>query len=243
MKHSLISVVLANHNGKKYLQKSIESIRNQTFNDWELIIIDDGSTDGSLDLLYKYTCRKIKVIVFNDNRGIAKARHDGIKLAAGEYIAIQDSDDIAYLDRLEQQIGLLELNNHIFCVGGLADKIDEDDNVIGEMVYPPVSHIDIVNCFLHSKNPIIDPTAMFRRDYYFNLGGYSDKKDVYLIPDMDLWIRAIEHGYFLNNLPRKLTYYRDNPDGMTNKYKQDMIKQHTNRIKNIDKNKFPRKIN
>jgi len=242
MSCSQISVILSVYNAEKYLEESIQSIIKQTFKDWELIIINDGSTDNSFNIINKYVSDKIKCINLKKNIGIARARHKGIEIAEGEYLAIHDADDISSLDRLETQYEYLTKNLDIFCLGSHAYKIDINTNIIGEMDYPSIFHNDIVSDFIYCKNPIIDPTTMFIKKDYFRIGGYSFDKDVYLIPDMDLWLRALERDYLFHNLDSKLVYYRDNPDGMTQKYKKNMIKAHMKKYKSINLDKISRKI-
>ena len=123
-----ISVIMPTYNSESFLRESIDSILNQTFKDFELIVIDDCSTDSSLKIIKEYK-RKDNRIFFlkNDkNLGHNKTRNKGLKIAKGKYIAILDSDDISLEKRLEIQYAYLEKNPHIFLVGSSAIYIDEN---------------------------------------------------------------------------------------------------------------------
>jgi glycosyltransferase involved in cell wall biosynthesis len=218
-----ISVVMTILNCRQYLKDSIESILNQTYKSFEFIIVDDGSTDGSHEVVNLYNDSRILYIRNKDNKRIPSRRNEAIHLAKGNFIAIQDGDDISYPDRLEKQISFLD----IFCVGGHADKINPEGLICGSMDYPPAVHDDMINMLLQkSLNPLIDPTTMFRRSDFVRLGGYTLDKEIYTVPDLDLWVKAILSGNKLANLQSKLIKYRVNPEGMTSIHKREMIKSH-----------------
>ncbi|BDU80966.1 glycosyltransferase family 2 protein [Clostridium perfringens] len=107
----LISVIMSNYNGAKYIEEAIESVLNQTIENWELIIVDDCSTDLSVEVIKKFNDKRIKLIINDKNIGPAKSRNKAIEVSNGKYIAILDSDDIAYSDRLEKQYNYMEKNN------------------------------------------------------------------------------------------------------------------------------------
>lgn len=223
-----VSVITTVYNCEKYVERSIESILNQTFEDYEFIIVNDGSTDGTAALVRKYfSDKRIRFVPNQDNMKIPTRRNQAISMARGQYIAIHDGDDISKLDRLEHQYNFLRNNIAYFCIGGHAEKIDLDGNSIGMMDYPPAGHDDIVS-MIRSKcmNPMIDPTTMFRKSDFLKLGSYTLDKSIYTVPDFDLWLNAIKTGRKFANLQSPLIEYRTNPDGMTGKHKQEMITAH-----------------
>lgn len=125
----MISVVMSVYNDEKYLSESIESILYQTYHDFEFIIINDGSTDRSLDIIYRYQDKRIKV-VNQDNIGLTKSLNKAILLSQSKYIARMDSDDISLPDRFEKQIRFLEENKEYALVGTNTIKIDTCGNKI-----------------------------------------------------------------------------------------------------------------
>jgi|TARA_Y100000310_G_scaffold297999_1_gene331506 glycosyltransferase involved in cell wall biosynthesis len=208
------------------LQESINSALSQTFTDFEFIIINDGSTDSSKDIVLSYKDDRIVFIDNTDNKKIPTRRNEAIDIAKGKYIAIHDGDDVSLNDRFEKQINLLE-SEDLFCVGGFADKIDTEGNELELMDYPPETNYKIINkAFVGCRNPMIDPTTMFRRDDFLLLGGYTLDTIIYTVPDFDLWIRAILTRKKFHNIQEALIKYRFNPDGMTLKHKKEMIKAH-----------------
>lgn len=164
----LVSVIMPVYNGEKYLSEAIKSILNQTYRHFELIIINDASTDGSSRIIaaYKrYNRSKIKVMTLPAtlNRGGDACANEGLKLAVGKYIARLDADDIAREDRLEKQVAYLEKNPHIFAVGSNAVVIDKLGRKIG-VKNEPGENARIKAAFF-TFNPLIHPSMMIRRTY------------------------------------------------------------------------------
>jgi glycosyltransferase involved in cell wall biosynthesis len=110
-----VSVIMTIFNGKKFLHEAIDSVLLQTLKDFELIIIDDGSTDSSLEIVKSYNDQRIKLLINEVNRGQSYSRNRGIKMASGEYIAVMDGDDIMYPNRLEIQMNYLKVNAASIC--------------------------------------------------------------------------------------------------------------------------------
>ena len=133
---TLLSVITPIYNCEKYLQESIDSVLSQTFSDFELIIVNDGSTDSCEDIVRSYSDNRIIFLNFADNKKIPFRRNQAINLALGEYIAIHDGDDVSLPDRFAIQIDKI-VGSELFCVGGHAIKIDTESNTIGDMDYPP----------------------------------------------------------------------------------------------------------
>ncbi len=182
-----VSVVMCVYNDEKNIGKSIESILNQTFSDFELIIIDDGSTDKTAEVLESYVKKDSRIKVFHkENSGTTASANFGISLACGEYIARLDSDDISYPHRLQTEVDWLDKNPNVALIGGGADMIDQDDNIIGRRnikTNNPKRTILYRNIYQQSD-------VMFKKSVFNSLGGYREKfKNG---EDYDLWLRISE---------------------------------------------------
>jgi len=230
MTNPLVSVITTVSNCEKFIEESIKSIFDQTFRDFELIIYDDCSTDNTLkiveDVLKKFEVNHvIKTPFVGERVGCGEGRNKAIQEASGKYLAIQDGDDISFQNRLQKEVEFLEENQDIFCVSSWADVIDEQGDFIEIFNYPPAYHKKIKKEIFEKKNnPIIDPASMFRRDIFNKLGGYDKKWG--LVPDFNLWIRAMKEGYKFANIQEVLIHYRKHSGSVTNKYKMDVVKEH-----------------
>ncbi len=223
----LVSVVMTVYNCEKYIEESLESIFSQTFKDFEIILYDDASIDETwqvaLELLKNSNC-VYRMRPGKKNVGCAEGRNRAISRARGKYLAIQDSDDVSFKDRLEKEVKFLEENNDIFCVGAWADKIEENGDFIETMDYPPADNEKIYREMRKYVNPIIDPSSMFRKDVFNKLGGYDGKWR--LVPDFNLWVRAMEDGYKFANIQEVLVYYRKHFSSVTTKYHDEAVREH-----------------
>lgn len=195
-------------NRKQYVIEAIESIQKQVFQDWELDISDGGSTDGTLEVLEEYSKRDPRIRIFsNCCTTIAGARNSLLNPARGEFLAILDSDDIAYPERLTKQSDFLRNNPDVAGVGGAFDFIDADGNPATVSKYKQrltdPGEIRLRqragwNCFVHS-------TMMFRRSVLLKLGGY---REIFaLAEDDDVFLRFLDR-HDLANLSDKVGAYR-----------------------------------
>lgn len=200
LKTPLISVVLPVYNCELYIQQAIESILNQTFVDFEFIIIDDCSTDNTLQLCNLFTDERIIIIEKDKNSGYTNSLNYGLSIAKGKYIARMDGDDICMPERFEKQVLFLEANLDIILCG-------TSYAVIGEKgIYVlPETHEEI-KIKLLSGNCIVHPSVMFRKDI---LVANNLMYDVLMEPaeDYDLWVRLSSIGK-LHNLQECLVHYR-----------------------------------
>ena len=207
-----VSVVMPVYNGSKYLVEAIESILSQTFDDFEFLIIDDGSTDKSLEIIKSYEDPRIKVIQNPQNLGISASLNNGIYSAKGEYIARMDGDDISLPDRFQKQIKFLDSHPEVIIVGSYMNIIG---SLFNQKLRYPLSHDDIVNSMLTS-NPMGHPSVMFRRLEVTQLGGYRSMKEWNNgSEDYDLWLRMVGANYKLANLPECLMDYRIHANSLT----------------------------
>lgn len=204
-----VSVLMTVYNDEKYLRKSIESILNQTFTDFEFIIVNDGSTDTTLEILQYYSSVDTRIILIDQtNTGMTKALNRGLSIAKGKYIARIDSDDISFPNRLALEVDFLENNSDIDLVGGGAQIIDDKDNIIGlrNIIVKNASKALLhLNIYQHSD-------VMFRRIVLEKVFGYRDK--FRNAQDYDLWLRISEVSK-IAKIKDILGHWRLNPSGYT----------------------------
>jgi glycosyltransferase involved in cell wall biosynthesis len=216
----LVSVVMPVYNGEKYLRQAVDSILSQTFQDFEFIIVDDGSKDKTAEILYEYGTR---VAVYNRGKnGLVKSLNYGIDLAMGKYIARMDADDMAFPQRFEKQVDFLNKHADIGLLGTSAILIDQNGKRLRKLATPS-SDLEIRwNILLNS--PIIHSSAMFRREL-FDRNGLRYEETYKAVEDYDLWRRFL---YFskAGNLPEPLIHYRIHQYNVTNQNRQIQIQNH-----------------
>jgi glycosyltransferase involved in cell wall biosynthesis len=211
-----ISVIMGVHNGEKYLRDSVESVLNQTFSDFEFIIIDDGSTDGSAEILQSYSDPHIR-LYHQENRGLTASLNRAILLAKGRYIARQDADDISMEMRFEEQFRFLEMNPDAVIVGSSCILIDEEDKQIGSWHFP-ISDMEIRLKILF-RNPFCHPSVMFRSEAAKREGQLYDEKLLFA-QDYDFWSRLIQFGKCAN-MNESLVKYRLHSDQICRVYPEE----------------------
>lgn len=208
MKHPEISVVLSVYNGEKYLKEAIESILNQTFNNFEFIIINDGSTDRSKAIIESYNDERI--VFFNqDNKGLVYSLNFGISQARAAWIARMDQDDIALPHRFAIQIEAIKKNPSLVLLGGWCQQINPQGVPLKINKYP-ATHDSLVRS-LETLRPFLPhPTTCFRRDAVIGLGGYRER--FRHAEDIDLWLRLVGIGEFAccQNVVLRLRKHIDN---------------------------------
>jgi len=190
------------YNGEIFLAASIESILAQSFNEFELLIIDDGSSDGSLQIIESYEDTRIRLVKNETNKGISFTRNRAIKEARGEFFALLDADDVALPNRLEKQVSFLQLNPEIAGCGSLAMVIDSTGKATDEVFKFPVE-VDKVKTELLFRNVFTNSTLMYRLDILKNSKGYYDG----LCEDYEMAIQ-LNSKYKLTNLDEILVKYR-----------------------------------
>ena len=195
---------MACHNHANFLKKSIKSILNQTFVDFEFIIIDDGSTDNSLDIINDFSKNDSRIfIIQQENIGLTKSLNKGISLSNGEYIARIDADDFSYKDRLKLQYNFLKDSDYAM-VGGqriIKDYINNktwSDNL-------PLSAKDIREKSLQ-KNPFFHSMVMINKNILKQVGYYNES--YFTGQDLELWSRALKHKIKITNISDPLIYFR-----------------------------------
>lgn len=197
----LVSVVLPVYNGKEYLAEAIDSVLAQTFINFELIMIDDGSTDGSQQILKDYERRDSRMrVIVRENRGLATTLNDSIDIARGKWIARMDQDDIALPRRFELQLEWLERTGADIAGSWVRRFGTSDKRVVRLRQTDEAIKMEMLFC-----SPFAHPSVMMRTSMIKQLRYDSawDKAE-----DYDLWERAIEAGYKMTNVPEVLLLYR-----------------------------------
>lgn len=212
MKKNKVSVVMSARNADKYISKSIESILNQTFKDFEFIIIDDASTDNTLTIIKEFAKKdkRIKIIINKENIGLTRALNNAISIAKGEYIARQDADDYSAPERLETQILFLEKNNNISLVGTSVTIIDEAGTKLCERNLPTGS--EQIKAILQKDNCIFHGTILFRKKDVLEIGAY--RPFFTKSQDYDLYLRLCETKN-IDNINKPLYFWRFNDMGIS----------------------------
>ena len=204
-----ISVVMSVYNGEQYLREAIDSILNQSFTEFEFIIINDGSTDNSLQIIESYKDERI-VLINQSNTGLAKALNIGIEKSRSNFIARMDADDISLPDRLQKQYDFLEQHHECVAVGGNAEVIDRDGNYV-------FTSNQVLNWEEIKNNLPVDPSfhssTMYRKTAFDKVGGYPE---IYGIEDSVFFNKLAKVGE-LRNLPDVLIKYRLCPTAVTMK--------------------------
>ncbi len=200
-----ITILLPVYNGDKYLKKAIESILKQTFSNFEFIIVNDGSTDNSLEIIKSFNDPRIKIINNKKNLGLIKSLNIGLEQAKGRYIARLDADDIALENRLEKQYNYLEKNKNVTLIGGGAEIINNEGKYVRKKL--PITDFDQIKFWaLFIGNPFLHSSIFFRKKDINSINGYSHKYKH--VEDYDLYLRLIKNGYKIINLPEIFIKYR-----------------------------------
>jgi len=220
-----VSVILPVHNGEHYFREAINSIRRQSFRDFQFIIIDDGSIDGTPNIIRKAEREDPRIVsLVNDgNRGLPAALNRAIGRAEGEYIVRMDADDVAHPDRIERQVRYMEQNPHIVASGTWAMRIDERGLPVS-LWKSPIKHEEIAERLLKGRGgQVIHPTAILRTKTLREVGGYREQDWGYA-EDYDLWLRLLDVGT-LANLPTPLLRYRISMSRVTTANRTEQLEE------------------
>lgn len=189
-----VSVILPIYNAMSFIANAVESILAQTYQDFELILIDDCSTDGTIEILNKFVDTRIQLIKNTSNLGLVGSLNKGLTIASGEYIARMDHDDIAMPFRFDRQIKFLDKYPEISILGTGYRLVDASGK-LGVAYIPPESH-DEVEWALSFICPLAHPTVMMRRNVVELAGGYLESASY--AEDYDLWERLSHNSRFAN---------------------------------------------
>jgi glycosyltransferase involved in cell wall biosynthesis len=216
---------MAVYNGERFLREAIDSILAQSLHDLELIVVNDGSSDKTSEVLASYADPRVRVVHKEINVGAAGARNTAITLARAPYIAIHDADDIALPYRLNKQFCFLEANASVSLVGSHAITVDEDGREKGALTYPSADDTEIKWQLLFS-NPFIHSSVMLRRGVATKAGGYTEDPVIFraFVEDYDLWSRIDESAKFVN-FEEPLVKYRLSATSASSRTYSEQIRQ------------------
>lgn len=206
-----VSLVMGVYNGEEYLKEAIESILGQTYPNLEIIIVNDGSTDSTKNILDDINDKRVKIIHLEKNQGAANALNIGIIQAKGSWIAIQDADDNSYPTRIEEQVKyivkhpeLLGVGTFIECISGSSGISDEHLRHVAKSRNSLVSR-EKIRDIIYWGCPFTHSSVMFSKNVFLKVGGYNPSLKIAY--DHDLWLRLLEIGE-MENVPKVLLQYR-----------------------------------
>jgi len=206
----MVSVVMAVYNCEQYLEEAVESILRQTFADFEFIIFDDGSTDGSGEWLEAKAKEDPRIrLIRQENIGLTKALNRGLTLARGEFVARMDADDIALPQRFQLQVGRFNADPELVLLGSEVEMTDKDGLELGSRG-TPLTHVEIRKQLLAGNGgAVTHPVAMFRTESARLVGGYDERMTT--TQEVDFFLRLSEVGK-VANLPETLLFWRQHND-------------------------------
>lgn len=209
----MVSIIIPTYNRANLLPRAIESVVKQTYPSWELLIIDDGSTDKTEDVLQKYLSSKIRYIKCPHSGLPAIARNVGIREAEGEWIAFLDSDDMWLTEKLEKQMQVIRNKQGVslVCTNVYREIGETGSERMEEYISSPDREAGIYFEKLLVQNFVVTSTVLVRRDCLLEMGGFSQSPDFLVGEDYDLWLR-LSMSYKIEYLSQPLAIYRDIPE-------------------------------
>jgi len=228
-----VSVILPAYNAENTIRRAICSILDQSMSSFELIIIDDGSTDGTLSEINSLRDPRI-VLISRENRGLSSSLNEAILKSKGKYIARMDADDFSDSERLRVQSNFLDNNKNISVVGSavVVKYMDGSERVRRRPVSP-----DQIRRLIVLFNPIAHSTVMIRKSDLSVVGFYDESKDgsrTNLVEDYDLWVRFISAGFQLSNIKEPLLeYYKSSSSILSSQSRFSRLRQQINSRKQI----------
>ncbi|RZF59567.1 glycosyltransferase [Sphingobacterium corticibacterium] len=207
-----ITVFMAAYNAADYIATSIESVLTQTYPHFELLIVDDGSTDNTIQIAQSFDDSRVRLIENGENKGLPFTRNVALEEAQGEFIAVLDSDDIAFRNRLEIQLQHFLDRPKLALLGACAYIIDKDGNRTGEKMIP-ICDSEKLHAELLFHNSFVHSTVMFRTAVFREMGGYPNHP---VAQDYGLFSR-IALKYEVDNIPQYLGEYRIHDNNITDR--------------------------
>lgn len=209
----LVSIILPAYNCEKFIRKTIHSLINQTYSNFELLVINDGSTDATTSIIQSFKDTRIQLIQNEKNKGLIYTLNKGIELSKGKYIARIDADDICLPERLQKQVNWLEENTQIAIVATQILLIDEQDEATGNWL------LDMQNTTANQikkamlwQNCIAHPTVLFRSEIIKKYQYSNNQKHS---EDYDLWLQILADGFIIEKVPEQLVKYRVHSNSVT----------------------------
>ncbi len=209
-----ISIVMAVYNGSDLLDQTLKSIGKQTYSNWELIIVDDGSNNSTVELIKKYMKKNSRIkLIRQSNQGQTKALNTGLKQVSGEFVARIDADDIMLPTRLDKQVKFLNEHPEIGLVGSSVNYCDESNKHFF-ILTPPTTHNELVSQLIR-RNPFVHSSIMFRSKILDKVGLYNTRLKA--AQDYDYWMR-ISQKFRVANIPEILVTIRKHDSNISAKY-------------------------
>ena len=206
-----VTVVMPVFNREQYIETAVDSILNQTFKDFEFIIIDDGSTDSTVEILESYHDKRIRLVTKNENKGNYTARNEGMKMAVGKYICVMDSDDIALPNRIQKQFDFMEANTKYGLCGSFARVLNSDEIITAPEDYDEIKAWSMSNIMFRH------PTVFIRREFLTKFNLKYDESYRYA-GDYDFLVKAA-HLFPVTNIQEVLLEYRRHPEQISSAHK------------------------
>ncbi|MBW4475837.1 MAG: glycosyltransferase [Tolypothrix brevis GSE-NOS-MK-07-07A] len=208
-----VSVIIPSYNHEKFVAEAIQSVLNQTYQDFEIVITDDGSADNTVNIIKQFTDPRIRLFCFAKNRGAAVAANNCLKESKGEYIAMLSSDDVFVPDKLAKQVSFLEEHPEVSAVFSYAQIIDENGNDFAQenhfykqiFIQPNRNRFEWLNHFFYKGNCLCHPSALIKKKCYEDVGKYDER--FAQLPDFDFWIRLCMK-YEIYIMPEELIKFR-----------------------------------
>jgi glycosyltransferase involved in cell wall biosynthesis len=203
----LVSIVLPVYNGARFLRQSIESCLQQTYRNVELVVVDDGSQDNSIDIVNSYDDERIKLIRHETNRKLPAALNTGFRHTSGFYLTWTSHDNYYAPTAVAEMVHFLEANPDVQFVFADDYFIDEENQLLGVVRRGPVEQLATVSC--------LGGCFLYTRTVYEEVGFYNEQ--AFLAEDYDYWLR-VSVCFNLAHFPQPLYYYRQHPDSLTSRY-------------------------
>jgi len=205
----LVSVIMPVYNTERYLKESLDSLLRQTYTNFELIIVNDGSTDNSADILDEYAKRDHRIKLFHrKNSGVVAAANFAAQNASGMYIMRTDSDDVSFDTKLGDLMKTAFEHPDAVLISGDIEVINEDGEYIYRHIVPPLN--DEIKRAMYMYNPIANGATLIKKSAFDSVGGYSDV----FAEDFHLWIKLFDKGDFVAT-GTTIYKWRINPNGLT----------------------------
>ena len=204
MEKPTVSVIIPVYNKREYIKETINSVLNQDFGSFEIIVVDDGSTDDSLEVVKSISDPRLQIFS-QSNSGVERSRNFGFSKSVGPFVVFLDADDLMSSNRLRKQVDLFNATKDLVLVGTWASVIDHSGEMIGS-IRPPTSNAALQLAHLF-RNQFVSSSVMIKRSVIENGVVFNESRGKRFAEDYDLWLRLAQKGQ-VSNIPEKLTAYR-----------------------------------
>lgn len=225
---NLVSVIITAYNAKQYLAEAVDSVLNQSYTDLEIILVNDGSKDNTLEIMQQYEAQDSRVVVIShENMGISASNNRALKMARGHYIAKLDADDVMTPNRIEEQVKFLQENPQIGMLSSDAIIINDKGEHVGTQVMPGYQDVAYSRKIARSQGLVICAHTGFMayKKAYEDVGGYNE--GISCAVDLEIFRRMIEKGYNLVILRKFLVKYRIYRSSVVGKNTKSYLVQNT----------------